>query len=710
MVLQSAAFGAWMVSLFTDHRSEEVPMKQILCWLMLLAPAAAAAPHNAILPHPQSIRYGTGALAVQGLSVVFGSAPAAEDRFAAQQLASGLSAIARTDVPVRDVAAAGPAVLLTRTGDVAPLPLADERPGPESRESYTLKVTNAGVEIRAVSSAGLFYGVQTLLQMVEGLGNQAVLPAAEIRDWPTLAYRGFMMDLGHGQLLKLSEIERQIDHLARFKANQYYFYSEATIELEGYELVNPRGRYTREEVRHVIDYGRERHVDVVPCLELYGHLHDVFRLEQFSDLSLPRYGGEFDPRNPKILKVLDDWVEQTAKLFPSPWYHVGFDEPWALGKIGMPEGADPFKIYIDVLRHVALEAQKHKKRLMFWADMLSGARIFSKHPELIAELPKGTIAVPWVYDDRPDFVPYLEPLAKNNVPTVSAPGVWNWNEVFPDYHKTFKNINGLVGTGKKYNTLGILNTGWTDSAQTIYRMSLPGLALTGVAGWQADPVDASTYFDEYCRQVYPAAVAAEVAPALEELSTVEQIFTKSLGGATLHQFWMDPLEPARLERMETNREELRKARILAESAQVRLQRALARQGDPATIRSLVLAARMFDYLGMKSLYAIEWADYFRKLKTNPDPEMVGFYLSTQIASQDHGMLADLMDLVTELRDDYKEAWLTESTTYRLGTALSRWDAEAEYWRAIQARIPRVVRAFRKGDAAAPTIEALRPQQ
>ena len=674
---------------------------------MLVAPAAQAAAHNPLLPHPQSVRYSAGSLPVNGLAIRFGSKPSIEDMFTAQQLSSRLSAIGQTLVPVQEVTAAGPAIVLIRTGEVAALPLADERSGPESRESYVLKIVPDGAEIRAVSSAGLFYGMQTLLQMVEGMGSLAVLPGAEIRDWPALAYRGFMMDLGHGQLLRVPEIERQIDHLARFKANQYYFYSEATIELDGYSLVNPNGRYTREEIRHIIDYGRQRHVDVVPCLELYGHLHDLFRVEQFSDLSLPRYGGEFDPRNPRVLQVLDDWVEQTAKLFPSPWYHVGFDEPWALDKIGVTEGKDPFRIYIDVLRHVAQQAQKHNKRLMFWADMLSGARIFSKHPELIAELPKGTIAVPWVYDDRPDFVPYLEPLAKMNIPTVSAPGVWNWNEIFPDYHKTFKNINGLLGTGKKYNTLGILNTGWTDSAQTIYRMSLPGLAMSGVAGWQADPIDAATYFDEYCRQMYPAAVAAEVAPALEELSSAEQIFTKALSGPTIHQLWMDPLEPSRLELLEANREDLRKARLLAESAQVRLQRALRMQGDPITLRSLLLGARIFDYLGMKNLYATEWADYFRKLKNNPDPELVSFYLRTQIAAQDHGMLADLMDLITELREQYREAWLEESTSYRLGTALARWDAECEYWRSMQARIPQIVRGYKRGDPF-PSVDMLRP--
>ncbi len=682
-------------------------MRDVFCFLILAALPARAADHNALLPQPQSIHYAAGSLVLKGLSVKLGSTPSPEDRFAAQELSSRLSVISRSQISLLDPTATGPAIVLRRTGNVAALPLADERPGPESRESYSLKITPEGAEIRAPSSAGLFYGVQTLLQMVEGTGGQAVLPAAEIRDWPALAYRGFMMDLGHGQLLRVSEIERQIDHLARFKANQYYFYSEATVELDGYSIVNPEGRYTPEQIRHIIDYARQRHVDVVPCLELYGHLHDIFRMEQFADLSLPRYGREFDPRNPRMMQVLDDLVAQTAKLFASPWYHVGFDEPWALGKIGTTQGTDPFKTYVGVLRHVAEEAQKYQKRTMFWADVLSGARIFSEHPELIGELPKGTIAVPWVYDARKDFTPYLAPLAKMNVPTVVAPGVWNWNEVFPDYHKTFKNINGLLATGKEYNTLGSLTTGWTDSAQTIYRMSLPGLALSGAAGWQAQPVDSATYFDTYSRQMYPPAVAAEVAPALEELSTAEEIFTKVLSGPTIHRFWADPLDPARLERLTANRDELRKARLLAESAQVRLQRALQLHGDPVTLQSLLLGARMFDYLGMKNLYVVEWADYFRQLRKNPDPELTDLYLSTQMGSQTHGMLADLMDTITGLRELYRTAWLEESTSYRLGTALARWDAECEYWRSIQVRLPQVREGYKKGGPF-PSIDSLRP--
>jgi hexosaminidase len=252
-------------------------MKRLLLCLTLIPLATALADHNALLPRPQQVQYGSGTLALQGLSVRFASPPSTEDRFAAERLASGLSAIGQTKVEVKKGTSSRKSILLKRTGEAGALPADMESPGPDSRESYTLQVTPKGAEIRARSSAGVFYGVQTLLQMVEGAGAQAVLPAAEIKDWPALAYRGVMIDFSEGELIRVSEAERQIDLMARFKINQYYFYSEASIEFEGYDVVNPNGRYSRDEVRHVIEYARQRHIDVVPCMELYGHMHNLFR-------------------------------------------------------------------------------------------------------------------------------------------------------------------------------------------------------------------------------------------------------------------------------------------------------------------------------------------------------------------------------------------------------------------------------------------------
>ena len=683
-------------------------MKRLLFYLAMIPVVTALADHNALLPRPQQVHYGSGSLALPGLTVQFTSPPSSEDLFAAEQLASRLSAIGQTKINIEKGKASSKTIVLNRTGEAGALPADMESPGPDSRESYILQVTPQGVEIRGRSSAGIFYGVQTLLQMVEGTGAEAVLPVAEVKDWPALAYRGVMIDFSEGELIRVSEAERQIDLMARFKANQYYFYSEASIEFEGYDVVNPKGRYSRDEVRHVVEYARQRHIDVVPCMELYGHMHNLFRFEKYADLGLPRYGGEFDPRNPRMYAVLDNWIEQTAKLFPSPWYHVGFDEPWSLGKIGVVPGKDPYKTFMDVLRHISEQAKSHGKRIGFFADINQGASTLSKHPELLKDVPAGAIAFPWIYEVRTNYAPFVEPLASRSIPTVVTPGVWGWNELFPDYHRSFFNINELTATGRKHHTLGILNTTWTDSQQTIYRLTYPGIAFGAAASWQPEPVNTNSFFRDYCAVVYPAAVVAEVAQALEELSTVEEIFEKVMGNTTQSAFWADPLAPGQLKKLQAGEAEVRRARLLAESAQERVQGAMRLSSDP-TLKSLVLSARLFDYLGMKSLYALEWADYFRQLKENPKKELVQLYCGNQMNSTTYGMLTDLREMISELREEYREAWLEEATPFRLQSALYRWDAEWNYWTAVQKLLTQqVFQGWKEGEPF-PPLESIRPK-
>src|SRR5438132_2769569 len=86
-----------------------------------------------------------------------------------------------------------------------------------------------------------------------------------------------------------------------------------------------------------------------------------------------------------------------------------------------------------------------------------------------------------------------------------------------------------------------------------------------------------------------------------------------------------------------------------------------RASSDVTLGSLLVSARMFDYLGMKCLYAAEWADYFRQLKENPKKELVTLYIGNQMNSTTYGMLTDLREMISELREQYREAWLAEAT-------------------------------------------------
>jgi hypothetical protein len=625
------------------------------------------------------MRYRTGVVPVRGLHISLAPNASPEDRFAAQELAAFLN--------IADVAGSGPSVTLFRTGDAAPLPVPGERPGPDSREAYTVSVSKEGVQIKSRSSAGLYYGVQTLRQLIENSSDGPVLPEVEIEDWPAMAFRGVMVDMSHGPLLTVDEIKRQLDFLPRWKVNQYYFYTEASIELDGYPLLNPEGRFTKAQVREIIEYARQRHIDVVPCLELYGHLHDLFRVEKYADLAALPHGAEFDPRNPKVMELLSDWAGQMADLFPSPFVHIGFDETWQIEMAARKEGAGstPAKLFRKQLGGVTELFSARGRKVMAWAD------IMVKYPEIVTSLPPGLIGVAWEYDPHGNFQKWLDPLHAAKAPTVIATAVSNWREIFTDFDYTLGDIDAFLAAGRKANVIGIMNTVWSDSSQSLIRAAWPAIAYGGAAAWQTSAIDRSRFFDNYCRVLYPDSIAPRVATALDRLARSELALQKALGQDTIHVLWDDPLDPDLLGSLAAHREDLRQCRLLAEDAEEHLASALKAAPAEVTLPSLEVSAEMLDYAGMKFLAAVELADRWKELGPNINKETWWSTFAAEWEYQSHDRIVDLMDRITELRKKYRAAWLEEYTDYRLDSTLGRWDAEYEYWRQLQARF----RAFGK---------------
>jgi len=447
-----------------------------------------------------------GQLPVCGLHIRIASNAAEEDRFAANALAAILSSRCSTGIPVAETLdGPGPSIVLKRTEAVASLPVPGETPGPDSREAYRLKITPSSGEIEASSSAGLYYAVQTLRQLAEGTS----LPEVEIHDWPAVAYRGTMIDMSHGPLPTEDEVKRQIDFLARWKANQYFIYSEGAIELDGYPLLNPEGRFSKEQVRRIIAYGRERHIDVIPFLELYGHLHDLLRIELYSDLGAFPHSVELDPDNPDTKKLLADWATQISDLFPSPFVHVGFDETWRIEDVAKRRGnTTPAELFAEHLASVATLFQQHGKTVMAWADVMV------KYPASIDRLPRGLIPVAWAYEAQPDIKKWLDPLVAKHVPYLIQSGVANWEQIALNFDMTFANIDNFLAAGRRLGALGMINSVWTDSAQCFLRLTWPAMAYGAAAPWQSTPMDRDGFFGQYTTLMYPGAGGAEVAAAL----------------------------------------------------------------------------------------------------------------------------------------------------------------------------------------------------
>ncbi len=128
------------------------------CFLLTMSSPLTWAAHLPLLPEPQRVQYGSGVLKLEGIGVTLSGQAAPEDRFASQVLAVELQTITGHTVPVTSKPNE-PGISLVRTGPVDALPANNETPGPESHESYQIRVTPGGAEIKARSSAGLYYGV-----------------------------------------------------------------------------------------------------------------------------------------------------------------------------------------------------------------------------------------------------------------------------------------------------------------------------------------------------------------------------------------------------------------------------------------------------------------------------------------------------------------------------------------------------------------------
>lgn len=665
---------------------------------------ARAAQGVQVLPEPQIVQYGSGSLPLNHLGITFASAPSPEDRFAADELARGLAQKTGVRLPILESSTSAPAIVLKRTGAVDPLPVPGESPGPESREAYRLTISAQGIQITGRSSAAIYYGVQTLLQLADGTGNSASFPDVAIQDWPSLAYRATLVDVGsEGPMSTVEQVEKQLDLLARFKGNQYFFYSEANVELDGYPLLNPQARFKKSQVRQIIAYGRERHIDIVPAVELYGHLHDLFRIEKYSDLADFPHGGEFNPTNPKVKALLQDWVSQLAALFPSPFVDIGFDETFSIQKAAASAGANatPVQLFIEQLSSVTNLFQARGKHVMAYAD------IMVKFPGIISQLPPGLIALPWYYDPKPDpeYKQWLDPLVARHVPHMVVSGVSNWDEVAPDFDLTFENIDTLLAAGRKSHALGLVNTVWTDDGQLLMQMSWPGMAYGAVAAWQSRPVQRADFFAEYSHALYPQDAAPEVSQAFMELNAAEQSLQAAMGQETMSSVWRDPFEPRMLERVKRHREDLRQCRLHAENAEEAVYRAQSSGKAFEGLPTLLVGAQLLDYTGMKYLYALEIADGWSALPARPTKEQLADLLSQGISSQVHSRTADLMDAIAQLEESYKHEWLRQYTDYRLHTALGRWNAEYEYWRRAQTQFQDLRIGFHDHDAV-PSLEEL----
>jgi hexosaminidase len=221
-------------------------------------------------------------------------------------------------------------------------------------EGYKLDVTPQGVSVRAKTPQGLFYGMQTFMQLLpaevetpsktDGIAWTA--PAVTISDQPRYAYRGLMLDACR-HFMPVDFVKKQLDVLALFKINRMHWHLTEDqgwrIEIKQYPKLtetgsksnNSEGFYTQDEIKSIVAYAAERFITIIPEVELPGH--ELAAIAAYPELSCT---GE--PTTPRMVwgvedvvlcagkestfEFLENVLKEVIPLFPSEYFHIGGDE------------------------------------------------------------------------------------------------------------------------------------------------------------------------------------------------------------------------------------------------------------------------------------------------------------------------------------------------------------------------------------------------
>lgn len=614
------------------------------------------------------------------------SAKDADDAFAAKDLAEVLSSLG-----IKSAAAPAPAIALLHADSAAAKALLSRASlsiDPAMHDEGYILVPDGknGLAVIAETTAGLFYGAQTVKQLIRGDGKDVVLLVPTIRDWPAMAHRGISDDWSRGPLPNMDFVKREIRTLAAYKVNIFSPYFEHTFAYSSTSVAAfPGGALTPDQARELVAYAAKYHITVIPEQESFGHLHHVLKFEQYSPLGETPHGAVLAPGDDRTLPVIGNWFGELAKVFPAPYSHIGADETFELG-LGRTRSdvqqRGLGKVYTEFLIRIHQQLAPYNKRLLFWGDVIEN------EPDVVSMLPKDMIAISWHYDAKPDFTSAIEPFTKSGLETWVAPGVNNWNRVYPNNNEALGNIRAFVRDGQRLGASGELNTVWNDDGEGIFDENWFGVLFGAAAGWQKGESSEQAFTDAYS-QAFHSDPTGKLSQAQRALMAAHAVMNKAgLYDAQDFFFWVDPFSP---EGQQVSAKLLPAAadlRLAAEKAITLIAEArAAAKADGRTLQNeeaidaLELGARRIDFIGYKFQSANDCIELYKQAQTLAADKTRWNEVNNllEVIGSNNGRMEDIRDGYALIGQLYEKAWLRVNRPYWLANNMALYQMNTQLW-------------------------------
>ncbi len=361
-------------------------------------------------------------------------------------------------------------------------------------QGYRLSITPERITVEANAPAGIFYGVQTLTQVIKQSGQ--ALPCLEISDWPDFPARGYMLDISRDKVPTMATLLELIDRLAEWKINQVQLYTEHTFAyLNHPEVWREATPMTGQDILELDRYCKERFIELVPNQNSFGHMnrwltnrHYAPLAEVAEEFSTP-WGYEtgpfsLNPTDPASFELVKSLYDELLPHFSSRQVNIGCDETFDLGQgrsRELVEQIGKYRVYLDFLLKVSNDLIGRGYTVQFWGD------IVQEEPEVIPLLPKGLLALDWGYEETHPFDLECSRFKASGIPFYVCPGISTWCSIGGRTKNALGNLLNAAEAGLKYGASGFLNTDWGDRGhwQTL-PISYLGIAVGAAYSWALD--------------------------------------------------------------------------------------------------------------------------------------------------------------------------------------------------------------------------------
>lgn len=565
-----------------------------------------------------------------------------------------------------------------------------QTPSDLNDEGYALIVQSNKIIVGGKSDAGTFYGLQTLKQLIRGEAANAYIPGVRIIDYPAMRYRAFSDDISRGVVPKLEYVKRQIRMFAALKMNMHSLYMEHTFRSAAHPLFAPEnGSFNGEELKEIVAYARNYHVEIVPQQQTFGHLHKVLKYEKYNRLAEIPYGDVLSPQETDSYRFVGDLHKELNEIFPSRFFHIGADETFELGEGKSRDEANAKgvgQVYFDHINRVRDLLAPYDKQLMMWGD------IALNHPELINQIPKDMIVMNWAYGARETYAPRIEPFQKAGLRQFVCPSVWNFNHIFPNEDFAVVNIVNFTRDGQRAGAMGVMNTNWDDDGETLFEMDWYGVGLGAAAGWENAPLDAEK-FDGKFDWAFFRAESGDFTKNIRTLGAASK--TLKLENTTQNQlFWENPFAAPQFQKRAREKfSEAQTLRLAVEAVEENLIRNAARaKRHREMIPAMRFAARRFDHLGRRLILTEQFSrvywDAYLNMSDKAKARKLAWYSGTI-----YNYLREMAEELAALKVEYRELYLAENQPSHLESVLARYDRSIQMWLEKAAQVNRALTRY-----------------